>query len=176
MHIGVINKTPAQWLAALRPKLAPAKIAEILRAFAPTPPAAVYQFRAPQQFFRARDSARPYPIWGPNWWADATAMAAAQGRAGQFEGWLKGGEIANIVRNYYRENNAVSYDWSDMIDLWQIDLEGGLQLEGIYGLTAAQPEWAGARGGPPSKTAFKGGYPQAYLYVPDPFFTKPVSY
>lgn len=52
-------------------------------------------------------SGRVSPIWGLNWSDDATAMAAAYGRAEQFDGWLRSDEIANILRNYWRENVAV---------------------------------------------------------------------
>ena len=45
---------------------------------------------------------------------DATAMAAAYGCAEQFDGGLRVDEISNIVRNYWRENVAVSYNCSDM--------------------------------------------------------------
>jgi len=78
--------------------------------------------------------------------------------------------------NYWRENVAVSYNWSDLGDLWQIVLQEGMQLEGIYGLTAAQPEWSADRTGAALAAIFRGGYPQVYLYVPDPFYAKPVRH
>jgi hypothetical protein len=176
MRAAVINAEPRKWLLDRDPRITASRIAEVLGAFTPTPTPAVYQFRGPQQFFRARQSGRATPIWGLNWWDDATAMAAAYGRAEQFDGWLRTDEIANIVKNYWRENVAVSYNWSNMGDLWQIDLPEGMHLEGIYGLTAAQPEWSAGMMGAASTAVFRGGYPQVYLYLPDPFYAKPVKY
>jgi hypothetical protein len=63
-----------------------------------------------------------------------------------------------------------------MGDLWQIDLQEGMHLEGIYGLTAAQPEWSADKTGAASAAIFRGGYPQVYLNLPDPFYAKPVRY
>jgi len=176
MRARVINIEPKKWLTDREPGIAVSKIAEVLAAFTPAPSPAVYQFRGPHQFFRARHGGRTTRIWGLNWWDDGTAIAAAYSRAEQFDSWLRNDEIANIVRNYWRENVAVSYNWSDMRDLWQIDLQDGMQLEGIYGLTAAQPEWAAVMTGKPSAAIFRGGHPQVYLYVPDPFYVKPVKY
>ncbi len=176
MRAPVINVEPRKWLTDRDSRITRSKIAEILAAFRLVPTPAVYQFRGPHQFFRARHSGRATPIWGLNWWDDATAMAAAYARAEQFGGWLRSDEIPNIVRNYWRENIAVSYNWSNMGDLWQIDLQEGMQLEGIYGLTAVQPEWSADGTGTASAAIFRGGYPQVYLYVSDPFYTKPVKY
>lgn len=170
------SRTPSQWLIAAGVEAL--EVAQILRSFQGIPQ--VFRYSAPQLFLRAHGKATRAPIFAPNYWMDASALASAYSRAGQFCGFLTDDEIREIAKNYYREIAAVSYGWNGLASnsFWRIDLRGGETVEGLAGFAAPQPTHSAdlRTGASASISTFSGGGMQVFLDPKTPFICSPVNW
>jgi hypothetical protein len=170
------SQTASQWL--VKQGIAPAAASGILATFLGTP--VVCTYRAPHLFLRAHGKASPKPIYTPNFWADGTALGAAFGRAGQFQGFLSSEEISRIAKTYYREITAVSHNWNELSDktFWRVNLRAGETVEGVEGPAAAQPTFSEniPTGETASLARLSGGAIQVFLNPKTPFICTPADW
>lgn len=136
------------------PTPVPAKgFARLLRGVGPTPPG---QQQAKENAFG-------------NWWFEEQLLLKLENR---LKVWPIPEHIRkNIVQRRLREGLAVSLDWNPLSELWCLEIPGGEQLTGLYGLTSPQPVISDANDPNYDPTwVLRGGEKQYFFPVVNPFW------
>jgi hypothetical protein len=186
MRATLMNLTPRDWL--LGQGLPAAEADKILTTFGPGAPVQVLRFHRGEVFYRFHGRHARRPVFEVNFWVHGSALAAALGRAAQFEGWLSDEEVSRVAKQYYRDIAAISHLWGVNAqgqpilgemhegEFWKIQLQGDEYVDGLLGAIAPQPTHHAAGGQGPSSSILAGGGLQAVLRPGSPFLCTPTHW
>ena len=139
----------------------------------------VVRYVGPHRFYRAAgkdangDLANAY---SGRWWADENVLIQIANRLATAENWMTSGELKRAWPAQYRALMALSRDWNDMSEIFQLELPAGATLEGLAGTAREQPEFSvkDPLGRHRPNRFLTGGAEQVYFKVKNPFWVRRV--
>jgi hypothetical protein len=138
------------------------------------------RYVGPHRFYRAAGkdaNGELASAYSGRWWADENVLIQIANRLATAENWMTSGESKRAWPAQYRVLMALSRDWNDMSEIFQLELPAGAVLEGLAGIAREQPEFSvkDPLGRHRSNRFLTGGAEQVYFKVKNPFWVRRVN-
>lgn len=124
------------------------------------------EFQGPKRFLRAVGARAPMTNAFGGWWFDEAVLRRIENELSRIP--LSQATQRQAVLGRLRAALAVRIDWSDMGELWLLELPAAEAITGLVGTVAGQPLSTGD-----ASRVLRGGEQQIFFLTKNPFWIRP---